>query len=114
MRGVYFSPDFSMTRRDAIVLRPVSRGVHFADAMKLRPYVWSYPTFGDILQHPWLAATPPIFYVRKTHWEKRLPCTWFLSRGKNTCEARVEGCDISSHVGTQFYCVRIPDKRIIY
>ena len=76
VRGVYFSPDFSMTRRDAIVLRPVSRGVSYVSyvlmSKRINPpargsnYVWSYPTFGDILQHPWLAATPPIFSIRKT------------------------------------------------
>ena len=49
--------------------------VHFADAMKLHPFVWSYPTFGDILQHPWLAATPPIFSIRKTQGGKLLSYT---------------------------------------
>ena len=31
------------------------------------------PTYNDILQPPQLTATPPIFYVRKTHGEKMLP-----------------------------------------
>ena len=70
--------------------------------------------YSIFFQPPRLSATPPIFSMRKTHGEKRLPCTWFLSRGKNTCGARVQGCEISSHVGTQFYCVRMPDTRIIY
>ena len=41
-----------------------------------------------VLQPPRLAATPPIFYVRKTHGEKRSPSAWLPSRGKNSCEAR--------------------------
>ena len=62
--------------------------------------------YSVILQPPRLTATPPIFYVRKTHGEKRSPSAWLPSRGKNSCEARVEGCEISSYVGTQLYCVR--------
>ena len=36
--------------------------------------------YSVFLQPPRLAATPPIFYMRKTQREKRLPCSTNLKR----------------------------------
>ena len=74
--------------------RRLVQGYLFALLAELRP-VLRTPFICNfcpsVFQPPRLTATPPIFYVRKTHGEKRLPCVWFPSRGKNSCGARVEG-----------------------
>ena len=58
-RVVYFC---SSARRDRGAVTQVTEGLI------------DIPTFGGILQPPRLAATPPIFSVRKIQREKRLPC----------------------------------------
>ena len=53
--------------------RRLVRGYSFSLLAELRPMLRTLLYGASVFQPPRLAATPPIFYVRKTHGEKMLP-----------------------------------------
>ena len=61
-------------------------------------------TFCDILQPPRLAATPPIFSIRKTQGEKRLACVLLLSHKNMSLCSYVFKLFLCLYRRTQYNC----------